>query len=250
MANINKFTEAVVKKLEHYVYRLIDPRTGITFYIGRGQGNRVFAHAYDADKETDNEKVDSLKLRNIRAIRSAGFEVQHVIHRHGMDEKAAKEVEAALIDAYPGLTNIQGGHDGTRGVMHADQIVRIYESPEAEFKHNLLLIKINKSYEDRGMYDAVRCCWNVKPDIARKVDNVLAVLNGLIVGVFVADEWLPATEVNFPSLPIVEGRYGFRGRKILNGAVRDNYLNKRIPQEYNKKGAANPIRYVWAKKMH
>ena len=26
------------------VYRLIDPRNGETFYVGRGKGNRVFSH--------------------------------------------------------------------------------------------------------------------------------------------------------------------------------------------------------------
>jgi uncharacterized protein len=38
------FPPEVVQRLEVYVYRLIDPRNGATFYIGKGQGNRVFAH--------------------------------------------------------------------------------------------------------------------------------------------------------------------------------------------------------------
>ena len=41
------------------------------------------------------------KLHRIREIRLDGFEVAHVIHRHGLDEDTAFEVEAALIDAYP-----------------------------------------------------------------------------------------------------------------------------------------------------
>ena len=44
------------------------------------------------------------KLKRIREIQVAGFEVAHVIHRHGMDGRTATEVEAALIEAYPGLT--------------------------------------------------------------------------------------------------------------------------------------------------
>ena len=35
------FTDEVSSRLGHYVYRLIDPRNGKTFYIGMGQGNRV-----------------------------------------------------------------------------------------------------------------------------------------------------------------------------------------------------------------
>ena len=60
-------------------------------------------------------------------MRLAGFEVAHVIHRHGMDEKTAFEVEFALIDAYPGLTNIVGGAGGNDfGVIRAQEIIRRY----------------------------------------------------------------------------------------------------------------------------
>jgi hypothetical protein len=103
------FSELVARRLKHYVYRLIDPRNGTTFYVGRGQGSRIFSHAAGQGKPTDSEDNQALKLKTIWAIKNAGFEVQHVIHRHGMDENTAKEVEAALIDSYPGLANIQGG---------------------------------------------------------------------------------------------------------------------------------------------
>ncbi len=85
------------------MYRLIDPRSGTTFYVGRGRGNRVFSHAAGEEKPSKSEDAESLKISMIREIRNDGFQVQHVIHRHGMNEDSAKEVEAALIDAYPGL---------------------------------------------------------------------------------------------------------------------------------------------------
>ena len=43
---------------------------------------------------------DPPKYQRIRDIQGAGLEVIHVIHRHGMTQKTAFEVEAALIDAY------------------------------------------------------------------------------------------------------------------------------------------------------
>ena len=187
------FSESVTDKLKHYVYRLIDPRNGTTFYVGRGQVIRVFSHAAGRERPTATEDSDVLKLRTIWAIKNAGFEVQHVIHRHGMDEGTAKEVEAALIDAYPGLTNIQGGSDSSRGVMHADEVVRIYEAPEAKFQHNLILINVNRSSDDQELYDAVRYAWKISPAKARKFDYVLAVRRGLIIGVFKPRDWLPAT---------------------------------------------------------
>src|ERR1700689_370179 len=114
-----RFSHGVADKLKFYVYRLIDPRDGTTFYVGRGQGNRVFDHAAGRPALTESEDTEGLKLKAIRDIRMAGLEVEHVIHRHGMNEGCAREVEAALIDAYPGLTNIQPGYDAPRGVMHA-----------------------------------------------------------------------------------------------------------------------------------
>jgi hypothetical protein len=97
---LKHFSEHVCKRLGHYVYRLIDPRDGSTFYVGRGKNNRVFEHA--AGKPAPTEGAENLKLKTIGEIKNAGLEVQHVIHRHGMDETCAGEVEAALIDAFPG----------------------------------------------------------------------------------------------------------------------------------------------------
>ena len=42
------FPSEVHNQLKYYVYRLIDPRTGQTFYVGKGKGNRVFEHAKNA----------------------------------------------------------------------------------------------------------------------------------------------------------------------------------------------------------
>ncbi len=117
------FTSEISDQLKYYVYRLIDPRNGETFYVGKGTGNRIFAHVKgelgsDADLLTD-------ELQRIRDIRVDGFEVAHVIHRHGLDQTTAFEVEAALIDAYPEATNaVVGGRAfrDERGLMHAKQV--------------------------------------------------------------------------------------------------------------------------------
>jgi LEM3-like protein len=139
-----------------YVYRLIDPRNGVTFYVGRGRGDRVFSHAAGEEKPTDSEDADSLKIRLIRAIKADDFQVEHVIHRHGMNEEAAREVEAALIDVYPGLTNSQRGSDSQRGVMHATQVIHLYEAEEAKFQHHkVILFDVSHSVEDRPTIDAV-----------------------------------------------------------------------------------------------
>jgi uncharacterized protein len=166
-----RFSEFVSDRLAYYVYRLIDPRDGTTFYVGRGQGNRVFDHAAGKQFTVDPEDVESVKLKTIGDIKNAGMEVQHVIHRHGMTEDGAKEVEAALIDAYPGLSNIQPGYDDQRGVMHAVEVIAEYEAPLAAPKHRLLIINVSRSLADHhNLIDAVRFAWKIDPKKASAAD--------------------------------------------------------------------------------
>lgn len=41
MEELNKFSPEVCDELKYYVYRLVDPRNGQTFYVGKGKNNRV-----------------------------------------------------------------------------------------------------------------------------------------------------------------------------------------------------------------
>ena len=115
---------------------------------------------------------------------------------------------------------------------------------EAVFNHNVAMIIINKSFEERTAYDAVRYAWRVNPEIISQAEYILAVAYGEIVGVFIADKWKLATLENFPEYPNVaaEGRFGFVGRDAPKDVVQ-RYLFKQIPSEYRKKGMAAPIRY-------
>lgn len=240
------FPPEVIQKLKTYVYRLIDPRNGETFYIGKGKGNRVFAHIR-GEQGIEGDDLDNGKIKRIRQIRLAGFEVAHVIHRHGMDDGTAFEVESALIDAYPGLTNQVGGVGGNEfGAMHAIEIIREYAAEPAEFRHNAILISVNRSaLAESSLYDATRYAWKISPSKARKAEVILATVQGVIKGAFVAEQWLEATASNFPGRQDVPGRYGFVGREAPV-QMQKLYVDKRVPDEYRKRGAANPIKYASA----
>lgn len=239
------FSEFVADKLQYYVYRLIDPRNGETFYVGKGKGSRVFQHVVE---ELNSDEVDELtdKLKRIREIRKDGFDVGHVIHRHGMTEEQAFEVEAALIDAYPEISNEIGGYNsGERGLMHAKQVIERYEAKEAVFKHKAVVISVNRSVVEReSVYAAVRYAWKIDHKRAESAELVLAVERGLIIGVFIADKWLEATPKNFPgTTEPAEGRWGFVGKEAPPD-VAEQYLRHRLPDSMRRRGAANPIRYV------
>ncbi len=239
---MNSFPNNVHSKLKTYVYRLTDPRNGDTFYVGKGRGNRVFAHIR-AEKNLEGDDVSN-KVQRIRAIHAAGFEVGHVIHRHGMDDATAFEVESALIDAYPGLTNSVDGRGGTEfGAMHAQEIMQRYNAAPAVFAHRCLLINVNRTAIESSLYEATRYAWKVSETKAKAAEFILATVQGLIVAAFVADQWLPATDVNFPGREDSPGRFGFIGKKAPP-EIWNRYVGKRVPDEYRKRGAANPIKYT------
>jgi hypothetical protein len=60
----------------------------------------------------------------------------------------------------------------------------------------------------------MRCAWKLDLSKAKKAALVLAVNQGFIVGVFIADKWLRATTENCPELTVdFPGRCGFVGRE-------------------------------------
>lgn len=238
---MQSFSPEIFDRLKTYVYRLIDPRNGETFYVGKGKGNRVFDHVR---AEIDDSDLSN-KLNRIHAIRLAGFEVAHVIHRHGLDEKTAFEVEAALIDAYPGLTNAVAGFGSNEfGAMHAQEIVDKYQAKQADFEHRTLIINVNRTATESSLYEATRYAWKLNPKKASRAEIVVAVRAGIIVAVFVADEWLPANPQFFPGREPVAGRYGFIGSEASK-SIQKRYLRKRLPDGYQKRGASNPIKYTY-----
>lgn len=258
----DSFPSGVAEQLKWYVYRLIDPRNGETFYVGKGKGDRIFAHAkgdYTGTvgastavlNDEDIEDSADLKMKRINEIRSVGLDVAHVVHRHGIkDESVAYEIEAALIDAYPGLTNQVGGHgSGDYGSRHVEEIVAQYAAEEFVVRESLLLIFIGRYLRDTGdPYDSVRCHWRLNVDRARD-RLVLAQANGLVVGAYRPSEWMPATRENFPGRVEEDfvsrstgkpTRWGFCG-KPAETEVWSLYVGKRVPERY--KGSQNPVQY-------
>lgn len=237
------FPIGVSEAIKWYVYRLIDPRNGETFYVGKGKGDRVFSHALGV-AESDKEDALDLKLSRIREIRSAGLDVMHIIHQHAIpDESTAFRIETAIIDAFPGLTNRISGHGANEfGVRHVEEIIAEYAAEEFVPQHRLLAISIGKSFSERSVYDAVRGIWKVNVSRARRQELVLAVVGRMVRGVFVASDWVEATPEYFPQLTeAIPGRFGFIGSEAVD-SVSSLYKNKTVPQAF--KHGQNPIRFI------
>jgi len=258
------FSEEIIDELGWYVYRLIDPRSGHTFYVGKGKGNRVFQHAQNAlgHDQLSSEEDDYLdsKTQRIIDIRNAGLEVQHVIHRHKIaSELIAYEIEAALLEAYEGLSNIAGGHENSdKGCAHANELIRKYKARELVAIHPLISFSCGNALRERSStYEACRFAWRLNREKIewkahpenRKYKYALAVDRGFVVDVFSIGEWLEATPYNFPGLgfptddpaeleTMRKSRTGFIGEQAPR-EILDLYQFTRLPGT----GSQNPVRY-------
>lgn len=231
------FSQAVIEKLDYYVYFLQNPSTEEVFYVGKGNGNRVFNHmacAIETDGVTE-------KLDTIRAIISSGLEPRHYILRHGLSEQTAFEIEAALIDfiGMKNLSNLQGGHySNDFGIKTSEEISAIYEAEELSTDIPSLLININKLYRremtEEELYDATRKSW-VLGNRKEKAQYAIATYRGLTREIYKIEGWF-SVQVNGKI------RYGFNGC-IAEKDVRESIRYKSIAS-YFSKGAANPIKYL------
>ncbi|MBZ9798797.1 LEM-3-like GIY-YIG domain-containing protein [Mesorhizobium sp. ES1-4] len=246
MTNLS-FPPEVQDRLGFYVYRLIDPRNGETFYVGKGRGDRLFQHVKGkgVDFERHQDSV-SEKIARIHDIINDGFEVSHVVQRHGLTSDEALLAEAVLIDAFPGLTNVKGGAGNAQyGVMHADAIIRLYRAETLVLKHRTIFLTIASGSID-NWYEACRGVWRIGRKRAAEAELVMPVFQGLVRDVFVPERWVDATPNNFKKLERADpSRLGFEGRRA-DDDVLSQYQFKRLPEDLigNNK-SMNPVRYSY-----
>lgn len=231
------FSQAVVEKLNNYVYFLQDPRTNKVFYVGKDVDNRVFNHL-DCAIETDGETE---KLEIIREILNSGKKVRHFILRHGLTEQMAFEIEASLVDfvGMENLSNLQGGHYSSDfGLKTADEITAMYEAEELSTTEAIILININRLYRrdmtETELYDATRKSW-VVGSRKENAEYAIATYRGLTREVYKIENWYPI-EIKGKT------RYGFNGVQA-NSEIR-NLLRYKSIASFFSKGAANPIKYI------
>ena len=95
--------------MRFFVYDLIDPRTGETFYVGKGQKSRPSQHTRDAIAGVRSAKCD-----RIREILAGGAEVKVEIVKRFDKEDDAYRFESARIRSFERgkLTNIACGGRG------------------------------------------------------------------------------------------------------------------------------------------
>ena len=246
---ITKFSPKTCEELKYYVYRLVDPRNGQTFYVGKGKNNRVFAHAnialknFDGENyEYENDDEESLKLKQIRSIIASGLDVIYIIQKYGLTEKEAMLLESVLIDTYS-LSNLTnkvkgfGADDCPINAITLEKNHSVEEFKDSPNNPNYILIKIKDYWIEQrgGIYEAVRSDWKLNLNRAKKYPYVLAVVGGIVKEVYEVKNWQYACGK-------IGNKIEFDG-VVAPKNVRDLFFNKRIPSRFRMKGMASPALY-------
>ena len=238
MNKIKEFSPFLSAILGYYVYLLIDPETNNIFYVGKGTGNRIFAHLNNAISSPQ----ESDKLDKIRSFQAKGLQVKHVIHRHGLSEKEAFEVEASLIN-FIGLEElliIKGGrHTEYRGHMSINEVIAQYEAPEIEIIEPTILFTVNSLYRrdmnEDELYEITRGNW-VVGERRNKAKFAFSVYRGNVRQVYEIHKWFPITARSKDARK--QRRWRFDG--IISQDLQ-HYVYGSVEKYV---GAQNPIRYI------
>lgn len=210
-------------RLRYYVYLYRDPRTREVFYVGRGKGNRIFAHLKAAGR--------SKKAARLRAILRCGQTPQIDILAHGLPtENDASQVETAAIDllGLRNLTNKVRGKGSSRfGLVSIEAIRSRIRTDRVRIRHPVLIFVVNKTYSDgaspRALYHATRQFWRVREEAREMADYALAIFHGIIIAVYRISKWHRAGTTKSPrKYRGSEVRWEFTG-KVAASRIRKLY---------------------------
>lgn len=235
------FSPAVSEALGYYVYTLADPRTDEIFYVGKGTGDRLFYHLNEALSATEQETA---KLDQIRSIHASGQDVAYTIHRHGLTEKEAFEVEAALIDfiGFADLTNaVMGHHSRYRGPMTVKEAYIAYDAPAIVIEEPAVVLNIHQLFHPQmsaaDIYEATRGNWVMGEARRSQVEVAFAVFNGIVREIYQIQAWEPVS-YDRQGAPYKQTRWRFMGTVAAD--LHERYLHGDARAYVGQ----NPVRYV------
>ena len=242
---LKKFERGVSEKLKHYVYRLVDPRDGHTFYVGKGQGDRIFDHVRDAIDPGKADEATSEKRDVIQEILRDNHEPLQIVHRHGIEtNEEARLVEAAVMASYMGLANVAAPKGRRYGPATVHQLNSRYAARTVEILGPAVRITITEeslASKNGDIYRAVRTAWPIGRERLRQLNgishHVMVMMGGICRAVYevAPGGWTP--------WPEEDGRYEFTGT-LAAADIRERYIGRAF------KTTRRPLRYCgkWTNK--
>jgi len=146
---------SLTPKQEAYVYALVDPRDGKSFYIGKGRGGRIHSHV----AAVRAGKVDNPgKCQRIREILSEGLEVSEIILATFATDDEAYSEERRLIDATSGLTNLRPGQSNE--TERAQEMAKSCIGRMKPFQVWMATAGVDRLQSARRIFGSERACYD------------------------------------------------------------------------------------------
>jgi uncharacterized protein len=221
MNTFRSFDSDIAKALGEYVYVLRDPRDRKVFYVGKGNGDRLFQHFKEADEAKLSQRPWAAKLRRIVEIWEADEDVDWFIVRRnlgalvGSNPLTAFDVEGAIIDVLEisqnglALNDIAGKGSKSSGILTSNDIFALAAKdvgPSYMYELVFVFPIQNALAQGRSVYDATRGWWSVSQDLqSRQKALAVGIANGLSKEVYSVDCWRPASAI---------GKFEFNGTHI------------------------------------
>lgn len=251
MKYLSEFHISTAEKIGFYVYVYVDPRNDEIFYVGKGIGNRCFAHLNDK-----SEKKKSMRIQEIFGVGLAP-KIEIVAHELKTEEMALI-VERAIIDTIglSKLTNAIHGHGSAYFQRTSvDELNLKYYCPKAEISEPAILVRINKLYKPGidgvELYEATRGVWVIGPD-REKAIYAFAVYKGIVREIYEIRRWVRAGTLKYSTRVIDkkhrEKRWEFEG-EIAGETLQLKWKNRTVEHLLGN-NVQNPIVYVNIKNSH
>ena len=240
----------------YYVYVLVDPRDDSIFYVGKGTGQRLLAHGYEALLKAD-PGPRSGKVARIREMRNAGREPRIDVVRSGLTEQEALLIEAALIDCVAQLTNKVAGHGAAEGRTSLGELVSRHGATDVDPKASpVILVRLGPwkdHYEEiepgifrpghgyrEGMSpdelaQSTRAWWaNISPtNVERRgIRHAVAVHGGVTRAVMIIGDWIQSGN-----------RCAFAATALTRGPIFDEWVGPLGRRVSFKRGSQSPVTY-------
>lgn len=196
---MEKFSPLAKEALGWYVYVLEDSEG--PFYVGKGKGDRAFAHSRDATDLADHPELQSAKHKRILEVEAAGGRVRVIVLRHGIPSaNQAYEVESAAIDLINRLRPetllnvVLGHHHAQRGLMGAEEVEVIYAAVNAPpLTHNVILVSLNQQWRpdmsEDELYEITHGWWTANGPRRDAAQYVFGVHNGVVRTIYRPTSW-------------------------------------------------------------
>lgn len=262
------FSPATVEAICSYVYALADVDDRI-FYVGKGEGNRVFDHVEEvrrllnsdpsgllesAEDQDDDIDILSPKQRRIATMLRQGCEPAKYIIREGLTPEQALLIEAALISVLDwqlggALTNHVAGHGTAHfGLKTVEELeatkgehFRLADLPGLAESEEVVAINVNRRWVEvvatqSTLLDISKGRWKLNKPRADRCRYAIIHANGIVRGVFEIAGWIG---------PDADGRFTFDPIHTapMSGS---SFSQKNAASLFGTAGSGsqNPIRYV------